>query len=182
MGCPTQLQLGLVDAGNALKMDGMLKQFESRWNELERPYNSPPSFYAWFLKHCRENVAKYMLQDVREKAGLGSPSPYYTNEVEYKNKVLKEVQYKSSQLPDFIHKMRRLMEEQKLEIEHAVIGAGEYRIRSEYDYLVVESSKWFKMTTEQRKRKVDKFMEARVQEHSNSVGISDCPLVWLSLR
>lgn len=102
MGCPTQLQLGLVDAENALKMDGMLKQFESRWNELERPYNSPPSFYAWFLKHCRENVAKYMLQDVREKAGLGSPpSPYYTNEVESKNKVLKEeVQYKSSQLPD----------------------------------------------------------------------------------
>ena len=33
MDCPTQLQLGLVDAENALQMDGMLKQFESRWNE-----------------------------------------------------------------------------------------------------------------------------------------------------
>ena len=60
--------------------------------------------YTWFFKHCRDNVAKYMLQDVREKAGLGSPpSPYYTNEVESKNRVLKEEgQYKSSQLPYFV--------------------------------------------------------------------------------
>ena len=71
-----------------------------------------------------------MLQDVCEKAGLGSPpSPYYTNEVESKNKVVKEeVQYKSSQLPDFIDKMRHLMEEQRLEIEHAIVTAGEFRI------------------------------------------------------
>ena len=124
-----------------------------------------------------------MLQDVREKAGLGSPpSPYYTNEVESKNKMLKEeVQYKSTQLPDFVDKMQGLMEEQRLEIERAVISAGEYRICKEYGHLAVEPSKWFKMTTEQRKRKVDKFMKASVQEHSGLRSNSECPLDCLAL-
>ena len=64
------------------------------------------------MKHCHNTFAKYMLPTVREKAGLGSPpTPYYTNEVESKNKVLKEVQYKSSQLPEFVEKMKRMMQE-----------------------------------------------------------------------
>ena len=98
MGCPSQLQLGLVDSESVDKMDDLLARFERRWNEFEKPYNSPPFFHSWFVKHCRNTVAKYMLPTVREKAGLGSPpTPYYTNEVELKNKVLKEeVQYKSS--------------------------------------------------------------------------------------
>ena len=143
MGCPTQLEHGLVDADSEMKMNGLLSRFESRWNELEKPYNSPPLFYSWFMKYCRDNVAKHMLQDVRIKAGLGSPpTPYYTNEVESKNKVLKEsVQYKSSQLPDFIDKMKALMHEQQLEIERAVIGSGEYRLKDQYKNLAVNSSR-----------------------------------------
>ena len=67
-----------------------------------------------------------MLRNVREKAGLGSPpAPYYTNEVESKNKLLKdEVQYKYSSLPAFVNKMSGLMEEQRLEIERTVIDSG----------------------------------------------------------
>ena len=97
MGCPMQLQRGFVDAESAEKLDDTLSRFEIRWNEFEKPYNNPPSFHLWFVKHCCDNVANYMLQDIREKAGLGSPpTPYYTNEVESKNKLLKEeVQYKS---------------------------------------------------------------------------------------
>jgi hypothetical protein len=105
-----------------------------------------------------------MLPNVREKAGLVSPpTPYYTNEVESKNKLLEEeVQYKSSQLPEFVDKMRSLMEGQRQEIERAIIGSGEYRLRNEYRNLAVESSKWFKMTMEQRHRKMDRFRKAAV--------------------
>ena len=142
MGSPTQLQRGIVDAEDETKMDAMLLRLKSRWNEFETPYNSPPFFYNWFVKHCHDNVAKFMLQGVRTRAGLGSPpSPYYTNEVESKNKLLKEaVQYKSSQLPDFIEKMKNLMQEQRQEIERAVIGAGEYRLRDQYKCLAVDAS------------------------------------------
>ena len=137
-------------------MDAMLLRLKSRWNEFETPYNSPPFFYNWFVKHCHDNVAQFMLQGVRTRAGLGSPpSPYYTNEVESKNKLLKEaVQYKSSQLPDFIEKMKNLMQEQRKEIERAVIGAGEYRLRDQYKCLAVDASKWYKMTADQRRRKI----------------------------
>jgi len=77
MGSPGQHQCGLVDAANEDQPDGMLSKFESRWNNLEEPYNSPPCFQAWFLKHCRDIVARYMLWSTRERAGLGSPpSPY----------------------------------------------------------------------------------------------------------
>ena len=90
MGSPGQLQYGLIDAANRDQLDSMLSKFSSRWNTLEEPYNSPPFFHSWFVKHCRCVVAQLMLRSVREKAGLGSPpTPYYTNEVESKNRVLK---------------------------------------------------------------------------------------------
>ena len=93
-----------------------------------------------------------MLPKINIKAGLGCPPmPYYTNEVESKNRILKDqVEYKSAELPDFINKMRGLLEEQRHEVERALISTGEYRLRDEYRYLQVESSSWFKMTRDQR--------------------------------
>jgi len=62
MGSPGQHQRGLVDAANEDQLDGMQSKFESRRNNLEEPYNSPPCFHAWFLKHCRDIGARYMLR------------------------------------------------------------------------------------------------------------------------
>ena len=71
-------------------------------------------------------VVKNMLPEVHIKAGLGSPPMlYYTNK---KNIILKdEVEHKSSKLPDFVDKVRTLLEEQIHEIECALIATGEYR-------------------------------------------------------
>lgn len=151
MGNPSQLQHGFVYAESTEQLDEHLTSFSKRWNEFEKPYNSPPFFHAWFLKHCREVVAKFMLPNVRTKAGLGCPpAPYYTNEVESKNKILKdEVEHRHTDLPDFVDKMRALLEEQRPEVEHAIIAIGEYRIKSKYSNLAVEHSKWFKMTVDQ---------------------------------
>ena len=115
------------------------------------------------------------------KAGLGCPpEPYYTNEVESKNKVIKEeVQYKRSQLPEFVEKM---MHEQKQEIERAVLNSGEYRLCEEQKQLGVSSSEWFQMTTDQRRRKIISFMKAKIKCHSTPVSTSlMCPLDVLAL-
>ena len=69
MGYASQLQYGLVDAQSTEQLDEMLAKLKGRWSELERPYNSPPFFHKWFLKHCPDNVARYMLRDARERAG-----------------------------------------------------------------------------------------------------------------
>ena len=85
-----ELQRGLVDPKSAKEFDEMLTGFKARWNELKKPYNSPQVFHGWFVKHCSDNMVKYMLPSVREKAGLGSPNEE------------KKVQYKLSQLPEFV--------------------------------------------------------------------------------
>ena len=185
MGCPTQLQHGLVDSESVKRFDDMLVGFRAQWNELEKPYNSPPVFHGWFVKHCRDVVVE--LPYVCEKPGLGSfPSPYYTNEVESKNKVLKEkVEYRSCQLPEFVEKINDLILEQKNEVERAIIRTGKYRIRKECSHLAVESSRWFKMNRGQRQRKIDRFMKAVVTDNnerpSTSSLASPCPLDSLEL-
>ena len=79
MGNPSQLQRGLVDAESTEKLEECLISFSKRWNKFEKPYNSPPFFHAWFLKHCQEVVAKFMPPSIRTKGGLGfPPTPYYT--------------------------------------------------------------------------------------------------------
>ena len=72
------------------------------------------------------------------------------------------------------------MEEQQQEIERAVVNIGEYRLRKEYRHLSVESSKWFKLTTDQRKSKMDMLMEAPLvldlPSTSHSRASIPCPL------
>ena len=84
-----------------------------------------------------------MLRPIREKAGLGSPpEPYYTNDIESKNNILKQhVKRKSSHLPEFIEKMKELMTEQRSEIEKAVASCGEYRVVPQYSNLACDRQK-----------------------------------------
>ena len=183
MGRASALEYGLVDAKDQDELEVLLGAVKTRWDELEKRYNNPPRFHSWFKKYCQHVIAESMVQDVRRKAGLGCPpEPYYTNEVESKNKLLKEeVQYKKSQLPDFIGKMGEMMHNQKQEIERAVLTSGEYRVREEYKHMTVATTKWFQMTIDQRNRRVATFMKSPIhQQATHSNPISDCPLSVIS--
>lgn len=89
--------------------------------------------------------------------------------------------HKRSELPDFVDKMRALLKEQRNEIERALICTGEYRLRDEYKYLEVEHSTWFKMTVDQRQRKISRFMKATVEANSKSCSATENPLDVLEL-
>ena len=54
MGNPLQLQYGLVDAESPEQLDDLLLKLKGC---LERPYNSPPFFHTWFLKHCTDTIS-----------------------------------------------------------------------------------------------------------------------------
>ena len=73
-------------------------------------------------------IADCMIRPLREQVGLGSPpTPYYTNDIESKNNILKQhLQRKASQLPEFVESMKALITEQRSEIEKAVATYGEY--------------------------------------------------------
>ena len=164
LGNPAQLELGLVDAEGEGELDAMLASLEVVWNRREQPYNYPPQFSAWFLKYCRQTVAENMIRPVRERALLGSPpQPYYTNEVESKNNVLKQhLKYKASELPQFVENMKKLLTEQRREVERAVATTGEYRLSPNYGHLAVSPQKWFTQNEQQRQRCIKRFLKAKV--------------------
>ena len=191
MGKPTKFQLGLVDAKDPAHLDEMLTNIQRVWNDREKPFNSPPVFFSWFQRYQRNVVADSMIQKVRTEAGLGNPPvPYYTNEVESKNHILKQhVHYKASELPTFVDNMKDLLQQQRKEIERSIIAQGEYRLQGDYKKYGVQSAKWFTLTADQRSRYIDKFLSATMLEpaselSANSSGIrtdTSCPLNVLSL-
>ena len=164
-GDPSQLELGVVDAESESELDAMLNSLEKVWNDRESSFHTPPEFHSWFRQYSRDVIAKSMLRPIREKAGLGSPpEPYYTNDIESKNNILKQhVKRKSSHLPEFIEKMKELTTEQRSEIEKAVASCGEYRIVPQYSNLACDRQKWFKMTEKQRDNKISHFMKAEIE-------------------
>ena len=102
-GDPSKCEDGLVDAETD-DFDAIVDSLETVWNEREKPHHNPPEFFQWFVKYCKEEVRVTMLKDQRIKVGLGDPpQPFYTNDVESLNNVIKhQTQYKAQQLPEFI--------------------------------------------------------------------------------
>ena len=96
-----------------------------------------------------------MLKSKRESAGLGSPpDPYYTNDVE---SLKHQNSYKPHQLPEFVKSMKSMFEDQKQEIDKAVVGIGEYKLTSPYKSYGVQAKDWFKKNQKQRERILDRF-------------------------
>ena len=167
-GNPQQLELGLVDSESECDLDAKLKVLKKKWDERETPFNSPQEFHSWFMEHGRDVVATTMIRPVRETAGLGSPpQPYYTNDIESKNNILKQhLGRKASGLPEFVESMKDLISEQRSEVERAVAMYGSYRIISNHSNLSCDRQKWFKMTEKQRQNKVSRFLAAPVQANT----------------
>lgn len=163
-GDPQCLQFGLVDVSTKLELKNKLNSLEKKWNDLEKPFHTPPEFFEWFQEHSLEVIADCMIRPLREQVGLGSPpAPYYTNDIESKNNILKQhLQRKASQLPEFVESMKTLIIEQRREVEKAVAMYGEYRVVSCHSNLACERQKWFKMSEKQRQSKINRFMKAPI--------------------
>ena len=105
-----------------------------------------------------------MLHSVQQECGLGCPSePFNTNSSESINAVLKrKVNYKKSELPDFIDRIKEVIDEPQREGEQAIIGREKYKLRPQYSTLEVQEAKWFAMTVQQRQKHILAFHCAEV--------------------
>ena len=74
----------------------------------------------------RYAIQRGLLHSQRQKAGLGDPpAAFTTNASESVNAVLKsKVNYKNSEVPVFIDKLKEAVKEQDEEVEWAVLGRG----------------------------------------------------------
>ena len=92
---------------------------------------------TWFITYKKEAIQHGLLRSLRQKAGLGDPpTAFTTNASESVNAVLKsKVNYKKSELPVFIDKLKEVIKEQDEETERAVISHRKYQFCSAYKHL-----------------------------------------------
>ena len=133
--------MGLIDSEDEASFHSKLEVLHSKWSSM---HDRGSDFYDWFLKYESNILLSTVLKPVREKAGLGSPPDIFTtNASESLNAVLKsKLNYKRSELPQFVKQMDELVIEQKEEFERAIINCGKLRIRDQYRHLAVSQDKW----------------------------------------
>ena len=163
----TVFQEGLVDSFDnddyQCKLDALIKE----WQTTQMPSSAHiQKFVEWFLSNKADAIRDTMLRPIREECGLGTPpDTFTTNASESINALLKhKVDYKRSELPIFIDKVKQLIDEQEKEVERAVINRGKYQFREQYQFLEVEESKWFKMNSAQRVKHLSKVRTTMVSD------------------
>ena len=156
---------GLVDARDAKDFDRRLVGLKRKWDEIEISAHPTrdPFFHAWFLSNKAEVMKTTMIASVRTKAGLGSPpGRYTTNRNESINNVVQAFSdYGKSTWVDLNNKLYQLVVGQLKEVERCIFHMGEYKFKPSYRHLEIDSSQWFLMTVEQRKKHVRKVFSAQ---------------------
>ena len=111
------------------------------------------TFTYWFKWHKCDTVVASLLRPIREQAGLGyPPEQFTTNASESINALLKNKVDKRNELPDFLTKLKEVVDEQDEEVSRAVIGKGKYVIQPGFKTLEKSEPKWFSMQEEARKQ------------------------------
>ena len=150
-----------------------------KWRSVSQSSSSDvETFVAWFKKHKAQVIIESMLSSIREECGLGlPPAPFTTNACETANSVLKKnVNYEKNELPEFLKKLKELVNEQDREVERSLIGRGKYVLRPHYRSWQIEESKWFAMSTKQREQQLKKFTNASLVDVSLENSDADPPI------
>ena len=160
---------GLVDASDDCDFQNKLDGLVESWRRCESPSTANiEKFIEYFTAKKASIIRETMLRPIREECGLGCPpDAFTTNASESVNSILKrKVDYKRNELPEFIDKVKELVQEQQREVERAVVGRGKYRLREQYRNLEIPESKWFTMNAEQRTKHLSRIHSTAVSEPS----------------
>ena len=105
---------------------------------------------------------------MRTSAGLGNPpAKYTTNGNECLNNIAQaHADYRRCSWTEFNNNMYELVTLQSKEVEKAVYGMGEYKFCSKYDFLQIDSTRWFLKTGEQRQKHLKAVFDMSVSHPS----------------
>lgn len=154
---------GLVDATDDATFDSKLQVLRCRWLKVVPEIANV--FHAWFVKYEAAILRDTMIRPVREAAGLGSPPDQFsTNASEAINKVLKvKVDYKRSDLPAFVSKVKELIADQRKELEAAIVNCGKFKLKEEYSFLETAEHQWYQKSPHARQALLKRFHKTTVQ-------------------
>ena len=151
---------------------GLLQSLETKWSEL---HENGEVFYAWFCNNKAREFVASAIQCIRERAGLGCPPERFTtNRSEQTNRLIQEYVKKEcggkKNIDEFSFcvALSKLIQMQQQEIELAVVGSGELRLREKFKSLQVTPEKWSKMRDDQRKKALEKVHSIAVDVSSAS--------------
>ena len=151
---------GLVDSTSTTMYDTIFDTLVENWKKLDVSTSSLEKFVEWFTKFKSPVLKSSMLKSVRQRCGLGSPPvAFTTNASESVNAMLKKkVDYKRNKLPQFLHHLKALIDEQEQEIQKAVVNRSKYTILPKYKKFKKSEDEWFlKMNETDRARHLQQF-------------------------
>eukprot|EP00794_Sanderia_malayensis_P010347 gene10347-11424_t len=173
---------GLVDSDAESEFDIKLESLRPLLEDRERENGKGAqkhSFFDWFRKEkvCKERLfilstpcmngglhKEIHAEASSDRGGPGDPpTTYTTNDVEAANFMVKHCLSFDQRTPhDFIADVKKVISIQFNNEERAVIGRGPYRVTQSYSHLIVHDFKWTKMTLDQRRSSVKKFLDTGV--------------------
>ena len=165
-------------------MDTSENDFDAKVQSLVQSWRSHavPSgakvdrFIDYFVEKKAHIIRETMIRSVREGCGLGCPPDIFTtNASESINAILKrKVDYKRNQLPEFVDIFKEVIDDQRCELERAVVGRGKYLFRQAYSHLQVSETKWFAMSSEQRQKHISHIQSVQlVAAKANPLPVSE---------
>lgn len=135
------------------------EEYEVSLSEVKRKWDKiNVDLYPWFIRYQSNAFKRSMLSTERQRAGLGDKF-FYNNANESVNKLIKDRVSRKTSLTEFVKHWESLSQEQQNNCERAMIGAGKYDVKVQFNYLKIDSSKWCTLSLKQRELAINRFME-----------------------
>ena len=170
----TVYESGLINANDEKSFDAMLESLKERWSNFDKV----GQFYEWFCKQKRLSFLQSAIAPVRQRARLGfPPEKFTTNRSEQTNRSIQEFVKKECNVMkkvdefSFCVALNKLVKMQQQEIEMAIVGKGEYRIRDKFQELNVPPEKWNKMNEKQKEIAVEKIHSITIKESVSNISV-----------
>jgi hypothetical protein len=158
---------GLSDAKDPEEFTVMLDSVLEKWSVL---HPKGEQFHSWFKKNKAKEFAESVISSVRQRAGLGCPpEKFTTNRSERTNGIIQDFIKRDCGKDKvdeytFVKSLEKLIGMQEQELEMAVLGKGEYKLRDKYSHILVDVQHWDKMTEGQRKMALSRIHDIGIED------------------
>jgi len=143
----TMFQEALVDSADVENFQVKLESLIEKWNTFANLSSVDMiEFIDWFKAKKVEVIRDMMLRPVRKNVGWEIHQIF--SQLTLVKALMLLLEFKKSELPVFVDKMKEIVGEQQKEVEGAVIDRGKYCLESEYRFLQVSQDKWFTMNAQ----------------------------------
>ena len=169
------LESGLTDAKGGEVFDTMLVSLDEKWSAL---HTNGRVFFDWFVSRKRGEFINSVVSTVRQRSGLGCPPDRFTtNQSEQTNraihKFVKSEWKRAKKIDEFTFSVcfPKLVNQQKQEVELAVLCRGEYKLREKFKLLEVSSQEWESMREKQKKKALQQLQKVSLEEATSTTAV-----------